>query len=87
MRGSQLICLSLVTRHRGQWHSMCVKPSATNSSMVACSGLIHRSTHEGNGEAVRDIASKLSSNAPIAHKPLFTSSTLLSAPTDWNLAA
>jgi hypothetical protein len=36
MRGSQLIGLSLVTRQRGQWHSTCVKPSAANSSMVAC---------------------------------------------------
>ena len=43
MRGSQLIGLSLVTRHRGQWHSTCVKPSAANSSMVACNGSMIRS--------------------------------------------
>ena len=29
-------------RHRGQKHSMCVKPSAANSSMVACSEFMSR---------------------------------------------
>ena len=36
MRGSLLIGLCLVARHRGQKHSTCVYPSAANSSMVAC---------------------------------------------------
>ena len=40
MRGSQLIGLSLIMRHRGQWQAMWVKPSAANSSMVACKGFI-----------------------------------------------
>ena len=40
IRGSQPIGLSRVTRHRGQWHAICVYPSAANSSMVACSGSI-----------------------------------------------
>ena len=41
MRGSQLIGRSLITRHRGQKHSRCVKPSAANSLIVACNGSIH----------------------------------------------
>jgi hypothetical protein len=36
MRGRQLMGLNLVIRHRGQWHWTCGKPSAANSSMVAC---------------------------------------------------
>jgi hypothetical protein len=49
IRGSQLIGRSLVMRHRGQWHSMCVKPSAANSSMVACKGSITHTRYNKKG--------------------------------------
>jgi hypothetical protein len=47
MCGSQLIGLSLMARHRGQRHSMCVSPSAAKSSMLACKGSIEPTLFAG----------------------------------------